>query len=91
MNGKNQLSISNDFLENFDRKNLKVSMESREQGLSIDDKEIEFPTKFAGVFGGVIKIYVLHLVLYLCSQKGKKMTSIFTKKKLRPVFWRAGI
>ena len=42
--------------------------------------------KFPGVFGGVIKIYVLHLVLYLCSQKGKKMTSIFTKKKATPRF-----
>ena len=46
------MSISNDFLENLDRKNcrrknLNVPLESREQGLSVDGKEIEFPTKFA--------------------------------------------
>ena len=42
--------------------------------------------KFSGVSGGVIKIYVLQLVLYLCSQKEKKITSIFTKKKVVTLF-----
>ena len=42
--------------------------------------------EFYGVSGGVIKIYVLQMVLYLCSQKGEKITSIFTPKKVATLF-----
>ena len=46
------MSLSDEFLKNFDRrhcrkKNLKLQMQSREQGVSIDGKEIEFSTRFA--------------------------------------------
>ena len=42
--------------------------------------------KFSGVFGGVIKIYVIQLELYLCSQKGGKNYFSLYQKKLRPFF-----
>ena len=47
------MSISNELFENFGSKscrkvvNLKVPIDSREHELSIDGKEVKFPTKFA--------------------------------------------
>ena len=42
--------------------------------------------KLPGVSKSVIKFCVLHLVLYLCSQKGEKLTSFFSKKKVATHF-----